>query len=226
MTAINGHSIGLSEWTWIQQILVPAVLNDLISGRLYDRSWPLKRIRWRLFPGSRGGFSRGRRAEVIHSLFLDEIEQLRPEGKENPSPNRPEMAVPYPHFCKKRYHRRSGIPTRLPKSLYNWDRQFRRDHSRALQAGSVLRVWQRYFQAAGQPPGAETVDLFEDQASFELHAEQLDLNEVIQGVISLIARRLEIEAVPIGNLRSFFSPVQVFTDTYPAPGNLLSLLTH
>jgi CheY-like chemotaxis protein len=67
--------------------------------------------------------------------------------------------------------------------------------------------------------------LFEDQGAFELHAEQLDLNEVIQGVINLIARRLEIENVQL-ELALSPSPLQVFTDRILLRQILLSLLNY
>jgi len=102
----------------------------------------------------------------------------------------------------------------IAQSLYIGDRQFRRDHSRALQALS-LRVCKGIFKPSDQPPGAEATDLFEDQASFELHAEQLDLNEVVQGVISL-------NRPPIGNRRcstgtcAFFSSATSIHRSDPA----------
>jgi len=201
----------------MEQQTFSSLFKDLIS-RLYDRvaieTHPLAPF----FPVPEAAFTR--RAEVIQQLILDEIRQLRPEGKEIllQSPEwRPYLIL------QKRYI--EGQDTHaIAQSLYIGDRQFRRDHSRALQALS-LRVWQRYFQPSDQPPGAETTDLFEDQASFELHTEQLDLNEVVQGVIGLIAHRLEIEDVQL-DLGLSSAPLQVFTDRILLRQILLSLLNY
>jgi CheY-like chemotaxis protein len=194
-----------------------SLFKDLIS-RLYDRvaieTHPLAAF----FPVPEAASTR--RAEVIQQLILDEIEQLRPEGKE--------ILVQSlewrPYLILQKRYMEGQDPHTIAQSLYIGDRQFRRDHSRALQALS-LRIWQRYFQSADQPPGAEATDLFEDQASFELHAEQLDLNEVIQGVISLVAPRLEIENVQL-ELALSPAPLQVFTDRILLRQILLSLLNY
>jgi CheY-like chemotaxis protein len=83
----------------------------------------------------------------------------------------------------------------------------------------------RYFQPAGQPSGALSTDLFDDQASYELHAEQLDLNEVSQGVVNLIAPRLKQENIQL-ELALSPSPLQVFTDRILLRQILLSLFNY
>ena len=201
----------------MEQQTFTSLFKDLIS-RLYDRvaieTHPLAPF----FPVPEAAFTR--RAEVIQQLILDEIEQLRPDGKEILLQS-PEWR---PYLILQQRYIEGQDPHEIAQSLYIGDRQFRRDHSRALQALS-LRVWQRYFQPADQPPGAETTDLFEDQASFELHAEKLDLNEVIRGVISLIARRLEIEGVNL-ELALSPAPLQFITDRILLRQILLSLLNY
>jgi CheY-like chemotaxis protein len=201
----------------MEQQTFTSLFKDLIS-RLYDRvaieTHPLAPF----FPVPEAAFTR--RAEVIQQLILDEIEQLRPDGKEILLQS-PEWR---PYLILQKRYMDGQDPHAIAHSLYIGDRQFRRDHSRALQALS-LRVWQRYFQSSDQPPGAESTDLFEDQSSFELHAEQLDLNEVVRGVISLIARRLEIEKVQL-ELAFSASPLQVFTDRILLRQILLSLLNY
>jgi CheY-like chemotaxis protein len=144
----------------MEQQTFTSLFKDLIS-RLYDRvaieTHPLTAF----FPVPEDASTR--RAEVVQKLILDEIEQLRPEGKDilvQSSEWRPYLIL------QKRYIEGQD-PHEIARSLYIGDRQFRRDHSRALQALS-LRVWQRYF-----------------------------LPEVIRGVISLIKRRLEIENVKL-----------------------------
>ena len=194
-----------------------SLFKDLIS-RLYDRvaveTHPLAAF----FPPPQDASAP--RAEAIQQIILEEIEQLRPEGKEIllQSPEwRPYLIL------QKRYI--EGLdPREIAKSLFIGDRQFRRDHSRALQALS-LRIWQKYFEPSVPPSGAEAADLFEDQGAFELHVEQLDLNEVIQGVLKLIARRLEIENIPLELVLSP-SPLQVFIDRILLRQILLSLLNY
>jgi CheY-like chemotaxis protein len=191
------------------------LFKDLIS-RLYDRvaveTHPLAAF----FPMNDEVVAR--RGEVIQHLVLDEIEEFKPESGET-SGQSPEGRSYI--ILKKRYI--DGLdPHEIAKSLYIGDRQFRRDHSRALQALS-LRVWQRYFQAKEQTGAGENPDLFEDQGAFEFHAEQLDLNEVIDGVIRLIHRRLEVEAVQL-DMRLHPAPLLLFTDRILLRQILLSLL--
>jgi CheY-like chemotaxis protein len=191
------------------------LFKDLIS-RLYDRvaveTHPLASF----FP--LGGEMAARRAEVIQHLILNEIEEFKPENGET-SGQSPEGRSYL--ILKKRYI--EGLdPHEIAKILYIGDRQFRRDHSRALQALS-LRVWERYFQAKGQTSAGENPDLFEDQGAFEFHAEQLDLNEVIDGVIRLISRRLEVEAVQL-EMQLHPAPLLLFTDRILLRQILLSLL--
>jgi len=194
-----------------------SLFKDLIS-RLYDRvaveTHPLSPH----FPGQED--SSTRQAEVIQHIIQDEIEQLRPGGKEIlvQSPEwRPYLIL---------YHRyiEGQDPHAIAMSLYIGDRQFRRDHSRALQALST-RVWQRYFQTAVSAGGEIALDLFEDQQGFEFHAEQLDLHEVIRGVVDIVKRRLESENVQL-ELSFSPSPLQVFTDRILLRQILLSLLNY
>ena len=194
-----------------------SLFKDLIS-RLYDRGAIETHPLAVFFPVPEAASTR--RAEVIQQLILDEIEQLRPEGQEILLQS-PEWR---PYLILQKRYIEGQSPREIAQSLYIGDRQFRRDHSRALQALS-LRVWQRYFQPPEQGSTVEAPDLFEDQSSFELHAEQLDLNEVIQGVIKLIARRLELENVQLELVLSP-DPLQVFTDRILLRQILLSLLNY
>jgi CheY-like chemotaxis protein len=194
-----------------------SLFKDLIS-RLYDLAAVETHPLAAFFPAPEDA-SRPR-AEVVQRLILGEIEQLRPEGKD--------VLVQSPEWrpyliLQKRYI--DGLdPHAIAQSLFIGDRQFRRDHSRALQALS-LRIWQRYFLPEAQSSGGEAADLFEEQGAFELHAEQLDLDEVIRGVISLIAPRLRMENVHL-DLQFSPSPLQVFTDRILLRQILLSLLNY
>jgi CheY-like chemotaxis protein len=192
-----------------------SLFKDLIS-RLYDptilETHPLADS----FPLREG--APARRAESIRHLILSEIEQLRPPGKEIllQSPEwRPYLIL------HKRYV--EGLPPlEVAAALYIGDRQFRRDHSRALQALSTL-IWERYFQPqAGAPGNSEAAG---DQNGFEAHAEKLDLNEIVQGVAALLARRLEIEAVDL-DLQPAPGPREVFADRVILRQILLSLLNY
>ena len=194
-----------------------SLFKDLIS-RLYDRvaieTHPLAAF----FPATEDATTR--RAEVVQRLILDEIEQLRPKGEEVLAQS-PEWR---PYLILRKRYVEGQDPHEIAMFLCIGDRQFRRDHSRALQALSMC-IWQRYFQPAAQPSGGDAADLFEDQGAFELHAEQLDLNEVIRGVINLIERRLQVENVQLELVLSP-SPLPVFTDRILLRQILLSLLNY
>ncbi|HVM73019.1 MAG TPA: response regulator [Anaerolineales bacterium] len=201
----------------MEQQTFSSLFKDLIS-RLYDRVTIQTHPLAPFFPVPETASTR--RAEVIQQLIQDEIEQLRPEGKEVLLQS-PEWR---PYLILQKRYIEGQDPHEIAQSLFIGDRQFRRDHSRALQALSQ-RVWQRYFQPAGQPSGAESTDLFDDQSLYEYHAEQLDLNEVLQGVVNLIAPRLKLENIQLEMTLSP-APMHVFTDRILLRQILLSLLNY
>lgn len=201
----------------MEQQTFTSLFKDLIS-RLYDRIAVETHPLTAYFPIEAA--ESARRAEALQRLIQDEIAQMRPEGNDVllQSPEwRPFLIL------QKRYVEGQN-PHEIAASLFIGDRQFRRDHSRALQALSTL-IWQKYFQPAVSSNVAEAVDLFEDQGAFELHSEPLDLNEVIEGVIDLIQRRLDIENVQL-QLDLSSSELQVFTDRILLRQILLSLLNY
>lgn len=81
-------------------------------------------------------------------------------------------------------------PHEIAASLYIGDRQFRRDHSRALQVLST-RIWKKYIMPAGQSVEEESTELLEEQSTFDFNSEELDLNEVVRGVAALITPAVE-----------------------------------
>ncbi|HTX91904.1 MAG TPA: response regulator [Anaerolineales bacterium] len=194
-----------------------SLFKDLIS-RLYDRIAVETHPLTARFPIT--GEDTSRRAEAVQRLIQEEIEQLRPEGREVLLQS-PEWR---PYLILQKRYVEGEDPHRIAASLYIGDRQFRRDQSRALQTLST-RVWQKYFQPEPDVEGKTAVDLFEDQGAFELHAEELDLNEVIRGVIHLIERRLEVENVEL-TLRLSPAPIMIVTDRILLRQILLSLLNY
>ena len=64
-----------------------------------------------------------RRAEVVQQLILNEIEQLRPEGKEILLQS-PEWR---PYLILQKRYIEGQYPHEIARSLYIGDRQFRRD---------------------------------------------------------------------------------------------------
>ncbi|HEY3311932.1 MAG TPA: response regulator [Anaerolineales bacterium] len=164
--------------------------------------------------------SKLRRADVIRQLILDEIENLRPDG--------PEVLWQSPEWrpyliLNKRYVEAQD-PSEIARSLYIGDRQFRRDHSRALQALSA-RIWDGHFtntQAGENSDGRLTG---EEQQDFEFHPEQLDLGEIIEGVVSLSSRLIESEHVRL-QIELPTGGTAVFTDRVVLRQILLSLLNY
>jgi len=157
------------------------------------------------------------RAEAVQKLVRDEILELRPEGKEILV----QSPVWRPYLILQKRYIEGLPPAEIAAALFIGDRQFRRDHSRALQTLG-MRVWQKYFEAA--PNGkTDVADRFEEQGGFELNAEPLDLNEVVTGVIQLIQRRLEAENIRIA-AELAPGPLTVVTDRILLRQILLSLL--
>lgn len=129
--------------------------------------------------------STSHRAEAIQNLIFSEIEQLRPGPGETDakSPEWRPYLILYQRYVEGRE------PAEIAASLFISERQFRRDHSRAIQALG-MRVWERYFT---QPELTESGE----PSEFDLNFERLDLHEVLKGVLDLIAPRLTAEAVEV-----------------------------
>ncbi len=191
-----------------------SLFKDLIS-RLYDRiaveSHPLTGY----FPCDDDPSGR---VDAVRRIIQEEIEQLRPAGKGNLL----QMPEARPYLILHKRYIEALDPRQIAASLYIGDRQFRRDQSRALQILST-RIWNKYFSTEDKEEGEEAPDIFEDQGAFELHTEEVDLNEVIRGVISLIRRRLEIENVQV-ELILQPAPLRLSIDRILLRQVLLSLL--
>jgi len=190
-----------------------SLFKDLIS-RLYDQvaveTHPLAGS----FPAPQKATQR--RAEAIQQLILAEIEHLRPDEKEAQMQS-PEWR---PYLILRQRYADGLDPRAIAGALFIGDRQFRRDHSRALQSLSA-RIWQMLFAAEQtQPETGET-----SQPDFELHPEALDLNEITQGVLDVAHRRLESENIII-DLRLSPGPLPVHTDRVLLRQILLSLLNY
>ena len=200
----------------MDQLTFNSLFRDLIS-RIYDRvaieNHPLA-AHFLIAPDVKL-----RRADAIRQLILGEIEHLRPDG--------PEILWQSPEWrpyliLSKRYVEAED-PTDIARSLYIGDRQFRRDHSRALQALST-RIWENYFAKVVDSENPNDPDS-EEQQDFEFHPEQLDLREIIEGVVSLTSRRFESEQVRL-NIELPAEALAVFTDRVVLRQILLSLLNY
>lgn len=156
-----------------------------------------------------------RRAELIQQLVLSEIEHLRPAGKEILAQS-PEWR---PYLILRQRYAEGLDPRTVAASLFIGDRQFRRDHSRALQALSA-QLWQLYFQenSASQPTEEETPE-------FDLHPETLDPNQILRGVVEVARRRMEAEAIQASLDLSPEAP-PIFADRVLLRQILLSLLNY
>lgn len=156
------------------------------------------------------------RAEAVQRLIIEEVERLRPKG--NPVLTSPEWR---PYLILRRRYVDGENPRHIAAALYIGERQFRRDHSRALQALS-LRIWERYFSHLASDT---TPAVGEERQLFEPQAETLDLNEIVRGVSALLARRLEIERV---RLDVTFSPqpLSVMADRTLLRQVILTLLNY
>ncbi len=163
------------------------------------------------------------RAEFIQKIVQDEIERLRPAGKE-PLYQSPEWR---PYLILYRRYILGESPKEIAGALYIGERQFRRDHSRALQALSI-RMWERYFcqpetEGAESPP--QTVSQPVDEEDFALRPEALDLKEVLLGVQKIMSQRLQSEHIHL-NIALPKERVSVQADRILLRQILLSLLNY
>jgi CheY-like chemotaxis protein len=200
----------------MDQLTFNSLFRDLIS-RIYDRvaieNHPLA-AEFLIAPDGKL-----RRADAIRQLILGEIEHLKPDG--------PEILWQSPEWrpyliLNKRYVEAED-PSDIARSLYIGDRQFRRDHSRALQALSA-RIWENYFKKAKDSEHSDGQES-EEQQDFEFHPEQLDLHEIIDGVVSLTSRRFESEHVRL-NIELPATLLTLFSDRVVLRQILLSLLNY
>ena len=160
-----------------------------------------------------------RRAEFIQKVVQDEIEQLRPPGKE-PIYQSPEWR---PYLILYKRYILGESPKEIAGALYIGERQFRRDHSRALQALSI-RMWERYFchpetEAAQHPSQPAT------EEDFALRPEVLDLKDVLQGVQKIMSQRLHSEHIQL-NMDLPREHVSALADRVLVRQILLSLLNY
>lgn len=200
----------------MDQLTFNSLFRDLIS-RIYDRvaieNHPLA-AHFLIAPDVKL-----RRADAIRQLILKEIEHLRPEGLEILWQS-PEWR---PYLILNKRYVEAEDPSDIARSLYIGDRQFRRDHSRALQALST-RIWDEYFAKAKDFENADELE-GEEQQDFAFHPEQLDLREIIEGVVNLTSRRFESEQVRL-KVDLPAAPLSVFTDRVVLRQILLSLLNY
>lgn len=191
----------------MDQTTFTSLLKDLLS-RLYDPAAVETHPLAASFPLPAG--SHQPRGLYIQSVIRQEIEALRPPEK-NLQPQSPE-ARPY-LILRQRYT--EGLdPRQAAAALFIGDRQFRRDHSRALQALSA-RLWQRYFETEEASPSEQ----------FEAHPQNLNLDEVLQGLKNLTAARLQAERVQL-QLNLPAPAPRIFADRVLLRQALLSLLNY
>ena len=133
------------------------------------------------------------RGHYIQQRILDEIEHFRPSDKE-PSIDSIEWR-PY-LILHQRYS--EGLSSQeLADYLAISKRQMRRDQSKALQA-LAGRMWDQVFQEyLAAPENGDTEESRDGSHSFEIHAELLNLSEVLEGVIRILQRHLESEGVEL-----------------------------
>lgn len=161
-----------------------------------------------------------RRAESIQKLVQNEIEQLRPSGKE-PLHQSPEWR---PYLILYKRYIQGENPAEIASALYVGERQFRRDHSRALQALS-LRVWERYFCPAMTETEQDETSPASEQEDFALRPEKLELKELLQGIEKTLAQRLSSERLQL-DLVLPAHPSVIFADRVLLRQILLSLLNY
>ncbi|MGB9799981.1 MAG: response regulator [Thermanaerothrix sp.] len=192
------------------------LFKDLIS-HLYDvtviETHPLSQY----FPIGKTSDSSTCRADAIQKLILQEIELLRPQGNE-PQPQSPEWR---PYLILFKRYVLGESPRDIASALYIGDRQFRRDHSRALQALSS-RIWERYFFGNSVN---ETVGTSSSEDDFVLHLEKLDLSEVLRSLEKILAQRFQIEQLHL-DLKMPSHPITISADRVLLRQILLSLVNY
>jgi CheY-like chemotaxis protein len=147
----------------------------------------------------------GNRAEYVRKVIIEMIEKLKP-GRKEMNPNSPEWR-PY-LVLQKRYVEGMGLND-LAAFLSISSRQLRRDHHRALEALTIL-LWNQFYPDHPRE-ASQTEKESGDQMDFDVHRENLDPEEVLNGVFELVKKRFESKRVPVKFTLSPI-PLQVVAD--------------
>ncbi len=133
--------------------------------------------------------SNGNRGEMLRTLILEAIEQLRPLRKEE-SINSPEWR-PY-HIIYKRYVEGMGNQE-LSDQLAISTRQMRRDHHRAFMALTEI-LWAKCNPV--EPKKTREKDA-ESAPVIEVHNEIIDIVETTRGVCNMLKNRFDETGVSL-----------------------------
>lgn len=160
------------------------------------------------------GFS-GSQSQYIRQIFLEAIEQLRPDGREI-QPSLPEWR---PYLILHQRYVKGMSPSDLAAHLSISDRQLRRDHHRALSALTSI-LYARLYE--GQTAEIEPVDEA-GLLSYDVHIESVPLQETIHDILKILRRRLESEGIAL-DLHLPQQPVNVPADRIILRQILISML--
>lgn len=137
------------------------------------------------------------RGEYVQRLIMEAIQGLQPKGIKLPH-TAVEMR-PY-LILHKRYVEGINLHD-LSASLCLSERQVRRDHNRALEA-LAGRLWDRFFgrlpeNSIEQSMGGSAGGFAPRDRAYEIHPEELDLNELVLGAAKVMQKRLLDEDVEL-----------------------------
>ena len=159
---------------------------------------------------------RGTRGDYIRKIFSDTIEILKPhDGKEIITA--PEWRVYL--ILRKRYVE-SINPQDIASQLAISERQLRRDLKKGVQALALL-LWEQV--QLSKPTLKPESDVQSAPAEFIINKEEITLQEIIRGVISLLSGRLDEEKIHIALAQSE-SSVTVESDRVILRQILISLV--
>ncbi|MBN2550424.1 MAG: response regulator [Anaerolineales bacterium] len=162
----------------------------------------------------------GSRAEYLRETIFKAIEDLRPPGRQ-PALNAPEWR---PYFILYKRYVEGLSPQALSTQLALSERQLRRDHSRALQA-LAGRLWEQLPLSTTTPDQSQTEENVIGLQNFEIHPESVELNSLLQGVVSTFKNYLKAENIQV-RLELISSPQVVMIDRIVLRQVLLSLLNY
>ena len=166
----------------------------------------------------------GSRAEHLYHILLEAIEMLRP-----PERDRSASAIEWRPYLilSGRYVEGADLKT-LESRLSLSARQLRREHNRSLKAVSTV-LWDRTFSSHTRPSpdeGEVTSDQWESSLrAFQVTREPLDLAQVVNGVTSILERRVQTLGVAL-RLELDADLPEVQADRVVLRQIMLSLINH
>ena len=159
-------------------------------SNLYDFA-ALEKISSMIFSFQMPEQSTDNRGDFVRNLFLEHIEKLKPEkaGIDQAAPDWRSYSILYNRYVE------GKSAQEVASQLSISERQLRRYTRKAINALALL-LWEKTNQVSSEKPGDEI------QQDFIIDREEVDIREILNGVISLLSNRISEKQIRITTRQS------------------------